>query len=227
MIYEGTREIHKLMQADYLLGYRVDRPTRCELPPLQRALTTSSARIRPWIPISRSNSCASSNRPRSPAPTRWARATPQVGPGGRRGDAPRDGHACRSTARSSSAKASATKRRCSTSARRSAWRTRRAAGRAGAFPQVDIAVDPLEGTNLCATGAPNAIAVLAASEQGRPAARARSLHGEAGRRPELEGRRQPRRAGRTRTCKAIAAVARPRRRGSRRRSCSIGRGTRS
>ena len=32
MIYEGTREIHKLMQADYLLGYRVDRPTRCELP---------------------------------------------------------------------------------------------------------------------------------------------------------------------------------------------------
>src|SRR2546428_4996754 len=31
---------------------------------------------------------------------------------------------------------------------------------------VDIAVDPLEGTNLCATGAPNAIAVLAASEKG-------------------------------------------------------------
>src|SRR5213592_1634876 len=35
-----------------------------------------------------------------------------------------------------------------------------------AFPQVDIAVDPLEGTNLCATGAANAIAVLAASESG-------------------------------------------------------------
>src|SRR5271165_6732061 len=34
------------------------------------------------------------------------------------------------------------------------------------FPQVDIAVDPLEGTNLCATGAPNAITVLAASERG-------------------------------------------------------------
>lgn len=31
---------------------------------------------------------------------------------------------------------------------------------------MDIAVDPLEGTNLCATGAPNAIAVLAASEGG-------------------------------------------------------------
>jgi fructose-1,6-bisphosphatase class II len=35
-----------------------------------------------------------------------------------------------------------------------------------AFPQVDIAVDPLEGTNLCATGASNAIAVLAASTRG-------------------------------------------------------------
>jgi fructose-1,6-bisphosphatase II len=34
------------------------------------------------------------------------------------------------------------------------------------FPKVDIAVDPLEGTNLCATGAANAIAVLAASENG-------------------------------------------------------------
>jgi glutaryl-CoA dehydrogenase (non-decarboxylating) len=33
VIYEGTREIHKVMQADYLLGYRVDKPTRCELPP--------------------------------------------------------------------------------------------------------------------------------------------------------------------------------------------------
>src|SRR5688572_21618169 len=34
------------------------------------------------------------------------------------------------------------------------------------FSEIDIAVDPLEGTNLCATGAPNAIAVLAASERG-------------------------------------------------------------
>jgi len=34
------------------------------------------------------------------------------------------------------------------------------------FDGVDIAVDPLEGTNLCATGGPNAIAVLAASEHG-------------------------------------------------------------
>jgi fructose-1,6-bisphosphatase II len=34
------------------------------------------------------------------------------------------------------------------------------------LPKVDIAVDPLEGTNLCATGAANALAVLAASEGG-------------------------------------------------------------
>ena len=33
-------------------------------------------------------------------------------------------------------------------------------------PEVDIAVDPLEGTNLCATGAPGAITVLAVSERG-------------------------------------------------------------
>jgi len=32
VIYEGTREIHKLMQADYVLGFRQDKPTRCELP---------------------------------------------------------------------------------------------------------------------------------------------------------------------------------------------------
>ncbi len=35
-----------------------------------------------------------------------------------------------------------------------------------AVPDIDIAVDPLEGTNLCATGAPGAITVLAASERG-------------------------------------------------------------
>jgi fructose-1,6-bisphosphatase class II len=38
-------------------------------------------------------------------------------------------------------------------------------GKEGAL-MIDIAVDPLEGTNLCATGAPGAIAVLAAAERG-------------------------------------------------------------
>ena len=37
VIYEGTREIHKLMQADYLLGYRTDRPARCELPAVEQS----------------------------------------------------------------------------------------------------------------------------------------------------------------------------------------------
>ncbi len=32
VIYEGTSEIHQLMQADYALGIRRDRPLRCELP---------------------------------------------------------------------------------------------------------------------------------------------------------------------------------------------------
>lgn len=32
VIYEGTSEIHQLMQADYALGYRDDRPLRCEMP---------------------------------------------------------------------------------------------------------------------------------------------------------------------------------------------------
>lgn len=32
MIYEGTSEIHQLMQAGYALNYREDKPLRCELP---------------------------------------------------------------------------------------------------------------------------------------------------------------------------------------------------
>ena len=36
VIYEGTREIHKIMQADYALGYRQDKPRRVELPSYTR-----------------------------------------------------------------------------------------------------------------------------------------------------------------------------------------------
>jgi glutaryl-CoA dehydrogenase (non-decarboxylating) len=32
VIYEGTSEVHQLMQAGYALGYRTDAPLRCELP---------------------------------------------------------------------------------------------------------------------------------------------------------------------------------------------------
>jgi fructose-1,6-bisphosphatase II len=41
-----------------------------------------------------------------------------------------------------------------------------ASGKDGPLPKVDIAVDPLEGTNLCCTGDHNALAVLAASDEG-------------------------------------------------------------
>ena len=94
----------------------------------------------------------------SPPPASWAAATgraptrPPSPPCARRWTTPT------SAARSSSARESATRRRCSTSASRSATRMRPR--------RVDIAVDPLEGTNLVATGSANATAVLAAAEPG-------------------------------------------------------------
>ena len=159
VIYEGTREIHKLMQADYVLGYRQDKPRRVELPAYKQIAGRSPKEhhrmnrddLSARVPAGRR---AGGHRRRA----HHGPGRPQVRrPGGRRGDAQGDGHASTSTAPSSSARASATRRRCSSSARR--W------AQAAATP-VDIAVDPLEGTNLCATGAPNAIAVLAASEKG-------------------------------------------------------------
>src|SRR5688572_11534312 len=36
VIYEGTREIHKIMQADYALGYRQDKARRVDLPAYKR-----------------------------------------------------------------------------------------------------------------------------------------------------------------------------------------------
>ncbi len=35
VIYEGSREIQKLMHGEYALGYRKDKPVRCELPPAE------------------------------------------------------------------------------------------------------------------------------------------------------------------------------------------------
>jgi alkylation response protein AidB-like acyl-CoA dehydrogenase len=37
VIYEGTSQIHTLMQAEYVLGGRRDRPMRCEMPAYDRA----------------------------------------------------------------------------------------------------------------------------------------------------------------------------------------------
>jgi alkylation response protein AidB-like acyl-CoA dehydrogenase len=41
IIYEGTSEIHQLMQAGYALGYRQDSTLRCELPPYAAAIWQS------------------------------------------------------------------------------------------------------------------------------------------------------------------------------------------
>lgn len=35
VIYEGTREVHTILQAEYALGYREDKPLRCPQPPAQ------------------------------------------------------------------------------------------------------------------------------------------------------------------------------------------------
>src|ERR1700719_2164746 len=45
VIYEGTRGIHKLMQADYLLGYRTDRPARCELPAFSEGIESTKSEV--------------------------------------------------------------------------------------------------------------------------------------------------------------------------------------
>lgn len=44
VIYEGTRELHQLIQAEYALGYRADRPLRCPQPPAQPFETGVTAR---------------------------------------------------------------------------------------------------------------------------------------------------------------------------------------
>ena len=38
IIYEGTSEIHQLLQAGYALGHRQDKPLRCELPAFDEAV---------------------------------------------------------------------------------------------------------------------------------------------------------------------------------------------
>jgi len=47
------------------------------------------------------------------------------------------------------------------------WKLPADAAQVDDVPRVDIAVDPLEGTNLCATGSPGAIAVIALAQDGK------------------------------------------------------------
>ena len=43
VIYEGTSQLHTLIQADYLLGYREDRPLRCEPLPDRKSTRLNSS----------------------------------------------------------------------------------------------------------------------------------------------------------------------------------------
>ena len=57
-------------------------------------------------------------------------------------------------------------------------------------PKVDIALDPLEGTTICATGGPNALAVLAMADGGNFLALSRHLYAEDRLRPGRQRRRR-------------------------------------
>ena len=73
----------------------------------------------------------------------------------------------------------------------------------GTGPEVDVAVDPLEGTRLTALGMPNAIAVIAVAERGTmffPGRRA--LHGQDRGGPGGRRQRSTSRRHRPRTCVA-------------------------
>ena len=104
-------------------------------------------------------------------------------------------------------------------ARRGAHALHRREGRpraARAAAEVDIALDPLEGTNLCADRQARRHRRHRHGQQGLPAQRARHVHGEAGRRPARPGRHRPRRSRPPRTSSAIAERDEARRRGAHR-----------
>jgi len=61
-------------------------------------------------------------------------------------------------------------------------------GRGGAEdPEVDIALDPLEGTTITATGGPNALSVIAMAEKGKSPQRARHVHDKIAVGPSAKG----------------------------------------
>ena len=173
--------------------------------------TDPATRVARWrrnrarIATSRWSSCAPPRPPRSPAAGGWAAATrtrPTAPPS-------RPCASCstasRWTASSSSARARRTKRRCSSTASRSATAPR---------PAMDIAVDPIDGTTLTSLGRRGAIAVIAISERGTmfdpgpcvymekiaagPAAADVDRHQRAGEGQPRSGRQGARRAGQRR-----------------------------
>ena len=75
----------------------------------------------------------------------------------------------------------------------------------GTGPKIDIALDPLEGTTITATGGPNAIACIAMAAARRLPERARHLHGQDRRRRRPAARRDRHRpTARPRTSRSLA-----------------------
>ena len=92
-------------------------------------------------------------------------------------------------------------------------------------PQVDIAVDPLEGTNLCATGAPDAHRRHRRRRRRQVLERARHVHGQDRRRAGGQGRDRHHQVADVEPAGARRGQAAPRSKISPR-SSSIGRATR-
>ena len=217
VIYEGSREIHKLMQADYALGYRQDKPRRVELPAYALSRGPSprprSAPPAPWpVALSRYHARKRSQAPGGAAMipadlplefvqgrrARGHRRGPHHGPGrpqGRRPAWPSRPCATRwrpstSTAPSSSARASATRRPCSTSARRSGTGTGAGGRHRGR---------PARGHEPLRHRRPERDRRPGRRRAGRAAPRARHLHGQARGAGPGPGPGRHRRAGRATT----------------------------
>ena len=195
VIYEGTREVHALMQADYVLGYRVDRPTRCELPPFAPGdagvmiettdLSLEFLRVVEQAAIASAHTMGQGDRPKSDHVAVEVHA-----PGARRGAHRRHDRDRRGRARRGP----------------DALHRREAGAGPGADPGRAPDQRPLPGDRHRGRS-PRGDQPLrrrraerhdgaGGRAAGRPAPRARSLHGEDRRRAEVEERRRPGRPGR-------------------------------
>ena len=167
--YEGTHDIHGLIIGEAVTGIPAYNPPERDEKPRARSSRRRQRRPRrerradacSTSCSSRTSSASPSRRP-SPPPRPWAAATAshsdQVAVEAMRREMDTLRHGRPGGDRRGRARQGAD------ALRRRGGRARRAARTAPLA--VDIAVDPLEGTNLCATGAPDAIAVLAAAERG-------------------------------------------------------------
>ncbi len=157
VIYEGTREIHKIMQADYALGY-----------PAGQAAAGRAARLQA---LAGRGPRGASRMHRDDLFLEFVRVVEQAAIAAARTMGQGDRKYSDQVAVEAMRKEMESVDIDGTIVIGEGERDEapmlfigEKVGRGGT--PVDIAVDPLEGTNLCATGAANAIAVLAASEKG-------------------------------------------------------------